>query len=184
MCWNSIDVEQLFTASSMSAFVFNQYSESHESSLAFTLLTWLLCSCLNALGCSYAVIIVHLLFIAIPSIITTLSLNVQLGHMSCFTSASLDSQLCATYVFRFCMYVLLRMQGCLLLHQWHLYSACTLFVHLCCLLGSARQPLSDVQLGSLFVYCLYIVCILYWFIRAEYTTTSGIVLLHLPKYWY
>ena len=54
---------------------------------------WLLCSCLNTLGCSCINIVIHLPFIATLSIITSLSLNIQYGDISCFDMCCLMTSL-------------------------------------------------------------------------------------------
>ena len=111
-------------------------NESLVYSLVLPMPMLLLCSCSNALGCSCAGIIIHLPFIATPSIIAGSSLKVWYCCLSCLMSDLLDSQSSMVYIFQSCKCVLISvalpcMQGCLLMHWWHLcLDISKLFLHL------------------------------------------------------
>ena len=59
-----------------------------------------LCICSNALGCNCFGIMIHMPFIAISSITASSSLNVQYGHMSCYTSPLLNGQHSTMYALK------------------------------------------------------------------------------------
>ena len=61
--------------------------------LFFSGLMWLLCHCYNALGCCCASDMIFFPSIAVTSIITGSSMDVQLCHMSCLKSTVFDNQL-------------------------------------------------------------------------------------------
>ena len=85
--WYSGQVEQYLTAFSISALIFTQYVDFHASILIFLIPRWFLCNWLNICICNWEGIIIHLPFMAMPSIMANACLMGQYFCISCPTSS-------------------------------------------------------------------------------------------------
>ena len=103
--WNPWHVEQLFFLYFPCLFMFVQYIRSVTSIVVFYMVMWLQCSHSSILNCSGTSMMTVLPFMATPSIITSTSLNVHCGCVSCFTSFLINGHPSIMYALRLFKYI-------------------------------------------------------------------------------